>query len=129
MEPSGRVADNDVRAARLGRRDGVKDDRRRVCALVLPDDIHMCALRPDLELIRRRRAERVRRAEEYLLALTAALICDLADGRGLANAVDADHQHHGRPRIEPQRRITDVQHLREDLTQAGAGVLRRFQAA
>ena len=54
--------------------------------------------RPRRELLDGRRAEGVGRAEDDLCPRAVELRRDLADGRGLAHAVDAHHQDHVRPR-------------------------------
>ena len=56
------------------------------------DDAHFRAVRPDGELVRRRRAEGIRRRDRDRLVLTAEIICEFADGGRFAHAVHA-HEH------------------------------------
>ena len=57
------------------------------------DDLGVGALGPDPELVDRRGAERVGRREDDAPAVRALARGELADGRGLAGAVDADDEH------------------------------------
>ena len=107
----------------LGRGDGVIDDGGGVGALVLADDVAVGALRPDLELVGRGGAEGVARAQEDLFALVAQLVRELADGGGLADAVDADDEDDRRLRVEPQAGVADVQHVGEDGAQGDLGLV------
>ena len=116
------IDDNDVAAARLRRRDRVKDDRRRVCALAVPDDVRTRALRPNLELVGRRRAERVRRGQHDLFALADIACRQLADRGGLADAVDADDQNDRWLARDVERLIVKHvvgQHLAQQVAQLG----------
>ena len=61
--------DDDIRAARLCRLNGVKHHGGGVGALVVLDNVHAGALGPDGQLLGRRCAERVRRGEEDFFAL------------------------------------------------------------
>ena len=67
-----------------------------IAALRTADHVDAGALCPLFELLRRRRAERVRRRDEDLLSLRPVDGRELADRRRLANAVDADHEDDGR---------------------------------
>ena len=59
VQAAGGVDDHDVAAARLRRLDRVVGDGRRVAAALGADEVRARALRPDLELLLRRGAERV----------------------------------------------------------------------
>ena len=80
---------------------------------MLDDDRRAGALAPDLQLLDRRGAERVARRQPDLESGLAQLGRQLADGRGLAGAVDADHQNDMRlvREIEFQRLGDRRQHL------------------
>ena len=93
VEAAGRVDEDHVRAARLGRGERVEGDRGGVGALVLLDDLDAGARGPDVELLGRGRAERVGRAQEHALAGAAVGVGHLADRGRLADAVDADDHH------------------------------------
>ncbi len=93
VEAAGRVDEQDVAVARLARRDGVEDDGRRVGARARPDEIHPRARRPDLELLHGSRAERIGGADEGRPPAVLDEARQLADGRRLARAVDADDHH------------------------------------
>ena len=93
MQAAGGVDNDDVHAARLCRLNGVEHHGGGVGALLVLDDLHAGALRPDGELVGGRCAERVRRREEHTVALLLELGGKLADRRRLADAVDADDEH------------------------------------
>ena len=84
-----------VAALRGGHR--VEDDRARVGALLVRDDLGADDLAPALELLDRRRAERVAGGDHDLLAVLAVRLRELGDARRLAGAVDADDEDHGGP--------------------------------
>ncbi len=102
VQPAGGVDENRVAAARPARLNRVEHDRRRIRSLFRADDIHVRALGPDRELLDRGRAERVSGAHKGLLTRSFEEIRQLADGRRLAGAVDADNQRH--LRMVPVRR-------------------------
>ena len=74
--------------------DRLERDAGRVGALGAAHDLDTDPLAPGRELLDRRRAERVGRAERHGAVLGDQDPRDLADGRGLAGAVDAHHEHH-----------------------------------
>ena len=74
------------------------------------DEVGARPLGPDLELLLGRGAERVAGADEHRAAVLAQLLGELADGRRLARAVDADDEDHGRLRAERERgRVAEQQ--------------------
>ena len=97
VEPSGRVDDHDVASRAPARLDRVERDGRRVGAARAADELGAGALGPDLELLLRRGAERVRGADEDAPAVLRELARELADRRRLAGAVDADDEDDGGP--------------------------------
>ena len=109
MQPAGRVDDHDVAAGA----DRVVGDRGRVAAALAADEARARALRPHLELLLRRRAERVGGAERDLAAVLAELLRELADRRRLAGAVHADDEDHGRlvRDVEARRLAEERRHL------------------
>ena len=78
--------------ARLARSHCVKHDRRRICAFAVRDDGHARTPRPDGQLFGSRRAEGVARGQHHVFALLLEMAGQLADGGGLAHAVDAHDQ-------------------------------------
>ena len=116
MKPSGGIADQDIRLARLCRADAVKHHCRGVAAFGVLHQIALGAFRPDFQLFNRRRAEGIRRRDNTLLALLAETGAHLADGRGLAHAVDPDDQNNGRLGVELERQIP-FQHFGNGLNQ------------
>ena len=76
----------------LGGLDAVEDHGSGIGALMLADDHGAGALRPDLQLVGSGGAEGVACNQQNLLALLDQPGGDLADGGGLAHAVDADDQ-------------------------------------
>ena len=93
VQAAGGVDEDDVAAARLARGDRVEHDRGRIGAALRADEIHAGARRPDLQLLDRRGAERVGRADERRQPRVLDHPRQLADRRRLAGAVDADDQH------------------------------------
>ena len=82
----------------------------------MTDDRHLCAFRPDLQLISCRRAEGIRRCQHDAVAGVLKAHGQLADGRRLAHAVHADHQHHHRPLERLARHAHDLlENLLENL--------------
>ncbi len=93
--------------------DAVEHDPGGVAAFLAGDHRRADAVAPDLELLDRRRAERVAGGEEHAIILLLEPMAELADGRGLARAVDADHEDDVRAREAPHlERLGD---RREDL--------------
>ena len=86
----GGVDQHDVALARLAGGDRVEHDRRRIGAGPRADDVDAGARRPDLELLDGRGAKRVGGANQRRLARVLDQPRELADGRRLAGAVDAD---------------------------------------
>ena len=84
---------------------------------MLAHQLHAGPVGPDLQLVSCGSTEGIRRAKQDPLALLGQLIRQLADGGGLAHAVDADHQDHGRLGIQLQRGASLVQHLRQNVQQ------------
>ena len=118
------VHDDDIAAARLGRGDRVKYDRRRIGALAVTHDVRTRAFCPDFKLVSRRRAEGVRRTQHDLFALADIAGCQLADRRGLAHAVDADHQDDRGLTRNVQRLVVQHvvgQHLAQQVAQLRRG--------
>src|SRR5258707_11226589 len=64
---------------------------RRIRSLRARDDRGFGALAPDFQLLDRGRAKRIAGGQHYLAALGGKFRRKLADGRGLAGTVDADH--------------------------------------
>ena len=93
---SGRVGDDDVATAGHRRVEGVVDDRRWIGARGMGHELAVRSIGPDAELIDGRGPEGVGRGEEDGTALRSVEVGQLADGRGLAGAVDADHEDHRR---------------------------------
>ena len=94
VQTAGRIDQYDISALRHGTANGVIRHGSGIGAHRLADDIHPCPVCPDLELVHRSGPEGVRGTDDNLLALGAEGGSQLADGRGLAHAVDADHQYH-----------------------------------
>ena len=123
MQSSGRVDDDHVRAARLGRAQTVIHHGGRVAPLLMAHDLRTGALGPYGELIGGGSAEGIARAQQHPLSLADKLMGELADRRGLAHAVDADHQDHRRLRLQLQRRVANLQLLAHQLNKALARLM------
>ncbi|MCY1424132.1 hypothetical protein D9M71_398680 [compost metagenome] len=88
---------------------------------MLGDDRDLVALAPDLQLLDRSSAEGVTGGEHDLLAFELQLLRQLADGGGLAGAVDADHKDHERLAL-----VMNAQRLLDRLEQVGQLALQRL---
>ena len=98
--------------------DGLEDHRRGIGALLAPHHRRAHALAPDLQLLGGRGAEGVARGQQHALALAAQLGGQLADGRGLAAAVDPDDQQdEGAGGVQVQRRRLEAEDLPAALAQ------------
>src|SRR5439155_17305529 len=103
VQPAGGVGQHQVVPASRGPFDGVEHDRARVAARGAAHDLGAGARGPGLELLGRGGAKGVRRRHQHVATLRCLLPADLADGRRLADAVDADEQPHvRRAGLEPQ---------------------------
>ena len=113
MEAAGRVDDHDVAAARHGGLHGVVGDGGRIGAALGADEVRSGPLRPDLELLLRRRPVRVRRGDDDRAAVLREPRRELADRRRLAGAVDADDEDHGGlvGDVEDRRLAEELGHL------------------
>jgi hypothetical protein len=94
--------------------DGVEHDCPRVAALVAPHQLGAHPLGPQLELLGGRGPEGVAGGHDHRPALGHLLVADLADGGGLAHAVDPDEQPDvGLAGLDAQRAVGDRQALLE----------------
>ena len=114
MDPARGVADDDVCSAVDAGMDGVEDDRGGVSALIVFDHVDAGAVGPDLQLVDRRSSERVRSAQDDLASGGLEVVGHLADGRGLADAVDADDQDDRRSGQEVDGLVL-AEHVGDDL--------------
>ena len=106
---------------------GVEDHGRGVRAGMLGHHGHLVALAPGLQLLHRRGAEGVAGREHHLLAVVLELFGQLADGGGLAGAVDAHHEDDprlalGRLVLGLLRRLQDGGQLGAQLAAQGLGI-------
>ncbi len=126
-QAAGRVGQHDVDVARLGRRDGVEDHRRRIAA-VLRDDRDVVALAPCDELLPRRGAKGVAGGQQHRLALRLEVVGQLADRGGLAGAVHAgDHDDEGLVRYDVERLLQGLQQPEQQVGQRLLQVARAFR--
>ncbi len=79
VQAAGRIHEDGVELARLGGLDRVEHHRGRIRVGLRPHEVDIGALRPDLELLDGRRAERVGRADQRRLALQLEQVRQLAD--------------------------------------------------
>ncbi len=98
VDSAGSVADDDVGVIFDSSINCVKYHGGRIRALVVLDDVHTGAVRPDLQLVDGGGTERVGGSEDDLFALGFEVGRHLSDGGGLADAVYADDEDHGRGR-------------------------------
>jgi hypothetical protein len=123
VQSSGRIDDQHIDAARLGRFARVIRDRRRVGAGLVLHDLDAIALGPDRKLLHRRGAEGVAGAQHDLLVhLVLQQPRELCNGRGLARAVDSGDEDYRRPgarRQQAQLAILCREHADELLAHDG----------
>ena len=93
MQTAGGVDYNHLGALCFGRAYSVESHGGGVAAHLLLHDRHAHALAPDVKLLYRGCAERIGCAKHHLVACLLVLVSQLADGRGLAYAVDADNHY------------------------------------
>ena len=119
VQPPSRIDQQHVGARRFGLGQRVKRQARRVSILPARDHWSAGALTPDLQLLHRRRAERIARDQHGALARVVILLRQLADRRRLAGAVHPDHQHNMRlaRRVEHQRFRHRLQNCGDFLSQ------------
>src|SRR5690606_27669688 len=115
------VGDQHVDATRLGGLHRIEDHRGGIGAGVLGDHRDVVALAPYLQLLHGGGPESVAGGEHDLLAFELQLLGQLADGGGLTNAIDANHQDH-----EGLLAGIDPQWLLHRLEQAGQLFLQRL---
>ena len=96
VQASGGVHNDDVCRARLGGGYRIVNDRGRIGAGFLFDDLDAVALRPDFQLLDGGGAKRVRSAEHNAAAFLAQPVREFSYAGGLARAVHADNKNHAR---------------------------------
>ena len=93
MKASRRVDEKDVGPSGLGRLHSVVDDRSGIRPFCRADDVDAGSLRPFGQLLVGCRAESIRARDQHSFALIAIIGGQFADGRGLADSVDADDEN------------------------------------
>ena len=130
VQTAGGVADDHVVAARLGRLDRIEHHGAGVRPGLAAHHLAAGALGPQRELLGGRGAKGVPRREQHRPAeLLLQVPGDLADRRGLAAAVDPDHEDHGRVLGEVDPVPVEPRGLREQLPEAAREVLAAAQLA
>ncbi len=71
VQAAGRVDEDDVAVARLGRLDGVERHRSRIPSAGGADEVGPGAVGPDLQLLVGRGAERVRGGDDHVVVVLA----------------------------------------------------------
>ena len=127
MQTTCGIDEDHVHTLCLGGLDAVKDNGSGVCALVLADDGSAGTTCPDLQLVSCSGTEGIACHQQDLLALAHQLLGDLANGGGLADAVNADDQHHAGGGGQVQGGVAHVQHLHQDVFQRLTGFFRGGQ--
>ena len=118
LEAAGRVDQHDIDALPLRTFHGLEGDGCRILTLLLRTlNGGTAALRPGGQLLDGRRAEGVGRTDDHAAAVAAQKLRELADGGGLADAIDSDHKHHRGTRAERESGIEAGEPLLEGLAQ------------
>ena len=122
VQPPGGVDQQHIRTRRRRLRQRIECQTRRVRVRLAGDHGRARPFAPDLQLLHRRRAERVARGHHRVLALFPVVLGQLADRRRLAGAIHPHHQHDVRlaRRVQHQRQCHGLQDFRDFL---GQGVL------
>jgi hypothetical protein len=95
VEPTCGVGQDQVGPPGCGVLDGVEDDGAGVAPLVAPDHLGPDPVGPHRQLIGRRSAEGVTGRHDHGVPGRRVAQAQLADGRGLAHAVDPDEEPDG----------------------------------
>src|SRR6266542_1059185 len=114
VEPPRGVTNNDVEAFALRPFDGIEDHGRGISSLFAFHHRHSGALSPDLQLLGGGGAEGVAGRQQHLLAVAGPARRQLADGSGLADAVDVDGEDHTRPGAPDVERTRFLLRPRQD---------------
>ena len=128
MQPTRRIADDQIRIPRLARRNRIENNSRRVCALAVLDDLHTGTVRPDFKLLNCSGAEGIRRRQNHLFALRLIVGRHLADGGRFAYSVYPDYQDHRWDRIKLHPLLAG-EHVGHNLPDHPAQLVRFFQIA
>ncbi len=107
LQPAGGVDQQNVAAIRLRGRQGIERQSRRIRAMGARDHRRAGAFTPDLQLLDRSRTKGIAGGQHHLAAFVGELGGELADGGGLAGAVDPDHEND-----ERLLRAIDLERLR-----------------
>src|SRR5207249_7722017 len=99
-----------IASFRLSRRNRIEHDRGGIRALARADDVDAGALRPNLQLLDCRRAERIGGADQRRASLALEQIRQLPDRRRLACTVDADDERHLWMLVDGDRPIDSCEH-------------------
>ena len=129
MQAAGGVHQDHVGLSGPGGVHGVKDHGGRVGPLPVLDDVHLCPVGPDGQLVGGSGPEGVSRGQKHPVPLVLQKVCQLADGSGLPHPVDPDHQDHRGLAGQVQARLSHGKHLHQNLPQAGLHLLRVLELA
>ena len=124
MQAARRIHDEQVGVAGLGGLNAVEHHAGGVRALLVAHDGAARAVGPDLQLLGGGGAEGIGRAEDDRAAKPLKAQGELADGGGLAHAVDAHHERHHGP---VQGGLFHLQHLHQNALERLLGLGRIAQ--
>lgn len=127
-KPSGRIGDDDVKMTGTSCGHGIEDDG---CGIAprLGDHVDAIAFAPDGKLFASRCTEGVACGKKDAPAFIGEVAGKLADGRGLAGAVDAAHHDDaGRGLRDVERSFCRREDLHEFIAQCTANVVLRLQS-
>ena len=124
MQAACRIDEEDIHVARLGGLQGVKDDGGWIGPFLVGDDIAAGPFAPDLQLGRSGGTERIAGSQHDLVVEESEIVGQLADGRGLADAVDADHQDDRRMAADAGAYAVVVEQVRNPFLQERDDILR-----
>ncbi len=122
MKPACRIAQKYIDIPRSRRIYRIEDHTGRIGTLAAADHIHPGTVCPLAKLLTGRRAEGIRRRDQYPPSLPFQFPGQLAYSGGLTHAVNADHQYDGLLFLEGIRSLLHLHLLLDILDQEGFAV-------
>ena len=96
MQAACSINEQNISLTRNSSLHGIKDNCCRVCTLSMTDNVTVSAFAPNLQLLAGCGAEGVACCQNNLILEQCKVVCQLADGRSFAYAVNADNEDNRR---------------------------------